>query len=328
MKNILITGASGFIGSHLARKLIDDNFLYLIDKYELNQSKNLAFLKNYKKNKFKFIKMDLSNDNLNILKQLKKVKIIYHCASIVGVSKMKNPIDIHNQVVNVSKNLIEIFKKRKVLFVYFSSSEVYGDQTRFSEKKGKRIYPFSYKDEFTNIRWVYGEGKFFIETCLKYINKNFQNFNYIILRPFNFFGPNQSFNFVIPKMINDLLTKKKITIYKSSSTKRTFTFIDDAIKIIINLTKHEKNYNRIYNIGSKNTITLKTLSNKILKLYCELEKKNLNLFQIKLDKNAIDPILERKPEIFNLKKAFGKLNFEDFEKSLKKTMKSYLKKNK
>ena len=185
MKNILITGAAGFIGSALSKKLIKNNFVYLVDTKNLKKAKNLTFLKNYSFKNYKYIRKDLTKGT-NFLSNLKHIDIIFHCASIIGVNKMINPFVVHNQIVDVSKDLINFFKNKQVLFIYFSSSEIYGNQIKYGEKKGSRIYQFNFNQAFKDIRWVYGESKFFIETCLRYINDKNNKFNYLIIRPFNF----------------------------------------------------------------------------------------------------------------------------------------------
>lgn len=322
MKKIIITGAAGFIGSHLVESFIrDDTFLYLLDKIKFKNAKNLQFLKNYKN--FKYVNIDLSEIKNSFFTSFKKIDMIIHCASIIGVNKVNDPFLVHKQITGVSNKILSFYKRKKILFVYFSSSEIYGDQKIYDEKSGTRIYGFNTTQNLKDIRWVYGESKFFIETCLRYINRNNKNFRFLIIRPFNFFGPRQAENFVIPKMINDIKNKKKITIFDNKNITRTFTYIDDAINIIRRLILMKKSHNDSYNVGSKYTIKTYELGNKIIKKFKKID--NSKRYRIVLNAKIKDPIQERKPKLTRIKFMLKKIKYINFDKALDQTIKYFVK---
>ena len=127
-------------------------------------------------------------------------------------------------------------------------------------------------------------------------------------------------------MINDLRNKRYITIYDNKKIVRTFTYIEDAIYIILKLIENTKNYNLSYNIGSNHSLSINELSKKIIKTFSYLQKKDKSSFKIILNKKIKDPIFERKPETNNIKKIIKNFKFTDFDKSLETTMNSILKK--
>ena len=320
MKKIIITGAAGFIGSHLVKSFITgNNYLYLIDKIKFKDAKNLAFLKKYKN--YKYTAVNLSKINKSFFKKFKKIDMIIHCASIIGVNKVNDPFLVHDQITGVSQKIIDFYKKKKILFAYFSSSEIYGDQNNYNEKSGTRIYGFNTTQNLKDVRWVYGESKFFIETCLRFINRNNKNFRFLIFRPFNFFGPNQANNFVIPKMINDLKKNNKIQIFDNKNITRTFTYIDDAINIIRRLINKKESHNESYNVGSKNTIKTYDLGKKIIKKFQKINKQKK--YAINLDRNVKDPIQERKPKLNRIKLMLKNIKYTNFDKALDETIDYY-----
>jgi UDP-glucose 4-epimerase len=248
--------------------------------------------------------------------------MIIHCASIIGVNNVNDPFEVHKQITGVSNKILSFYKKKKLLFVYFSSSEIYGDQKIYNEKSGTRIYGFNTTQNLKDIRWVYGESKFFVETCLRFINRNNKNFRFLIFRPFNFFGPRQAQNFVIPKMINDLKNSNKLTIFDNKNITRTFTYIDDAISIIIRLINKKQSHNESYNIGSNKTIKTYDLGNIIINKFKKIDNKKK--YKITLNKKIQDPIQERKPKLTRIKYMLKKIKYTNFEKALNRTLEYFL----
>lgn len=237
MKNVLITGGSGFLGRNLAKKLKNKN-LFIYDKIQPNY-------------KCKFIKGSILNKS-KINKKLKahKIDTIVHLAASLGVSKTeKKPNEVFGINFLGTLNILEATKNTKVKrFIFASSSEVYGDN------KKKMIESLDLKPKS-----LYGHTKILGENLVKTYS-DLLGFDYLIFRFFNICGQGQREDFVISKFFKDIKEKKEITVYGSGTQRRSFCHVKDACNAII-LTINKKIKNQIFNIGNNNEpISIKNLA--------------------------------------------------------------------
>ena len=263
-KIILITGAGGFIGKNLVKKISLLNFqIFLVDK-----SKSEFFDKN-----LTFIKADLSNfESINKIIKKKSPNIVVH----LGSSNPRTNVNLPNQNSNdllIAKNLIDccstILKFQK--FIFLGSCAEYGDTNGKIFKENIVCKP---KD-------LYGKSKLSITNYLIY--KNLINkFPYIVLRPSVVYGPNQPTGMFISDMVNKL-NKREILQIKSGKQQRDFIFIDDLIKAIIKTVKLPINQcNHIINISYGKSYQL----NSIIKIFYKINKiKNNDIVKRKILKN-------------------------------------------
>ncbi len=257
-KKILITGANGFIGRYLVYVLanIFKNHKNLI--YGIDINKNLNFSKNYI-----YLKKDLT---FLKKKHLPKIKFDYviHLAGIPSpVYYKKFPLKTIYLNAELSRELMEISKKNRSNFTYFSSSEIYGNP-------GKENIPTkeNYNGNVSSIgdRSCYDESKRLGET-FTYIYKNNYNLNAKIIRPFNFYGDLMKYNDerIIPKFFYQSLNNKKITIYSDGKQTRSYCHIFDATVMIILCIFKGKKF--VYNIGNnKEEINAESIAKKIKKI--------------------------------------------------------------
>lgn len=237
MKNILITGGSGFLGRNLAKKLKNKN-IFIYDKVQPNY-------------KCKFIKGSILNSS-KINENLKTYKIdtIIHLAASLGVSNTeKKPSEVININFLGTLNILKAITNTKVKkFIFASSSEVYGDN------KKKMIENLDLKPKS-----LYGHTKILGENLVKTYS-NLLGFDYLIFRFFNVCGYGQREDFVISKFFKDIKEKKEITVYGSGIQKRSFCHVKDACNAIV-LTINKKIKNQIFNIGNnKEPISIKNLA--------------------------------------------------------------------
>ena len=317
MKNILITGSAGFIGYHLAQKLLVKKYkVYGIDNfsnsYELKIKK--LRIKNLIKNKnFVFYK----NDIKNIDKVFKKIKIdlIFHLAAEAGVRKsLKVPIKYIEQNISNTIRVFEYAKKNKIKkIIYASSSSVYGD---------KGIYPSNEKISLDQPISIYGLTKIGTENIAYYYHKIF-NINSIGLRFFTVFGPFGRPDMSIFIFIKSLIKGKTIFLNNYGKNFRDFTYIDDVVFYILTICKKitsKKKFYEVFNIGGEKTLSL----NKLIK---KLEKYTQKKTKIKLmPKVNLDPDFSLASSK-KIKKFTGKNISTNFDEGLKKTiswMKSYI----
>jgi len=257
-KKILITGSNGFIGKYLVYALIDvfkehNNFIYGIDI-----NKNLKKSKNYK-----YFQKDLTKLKK---KQIPNIKFDYiiHLAGIPSpVYYKRYPLKTIYLNSELSRELLEISKKNKSKFIYFSSSEIYGNPPKHKIPTDEN---FNGNVSSIGDRSCYDESKRMGET-FTYIYKNKFNLDAKIIRPFNFYGDLMKKNDerIIPKFFYQSLNKKKITIYSDGKQTRSYCHIFDAtVMILLSIFKGKK---FVYNIGNpEEEINAEKIANKIKKI--------------------------------------------------------------
>lgn len=253
--NILVTGAAGFIGSHVCEHFIKlghnivgiDNFdnFYPVEFKELN----LAELKN--SSGFKFYNTDIRDrKSLNEIFSHNKVEVVIHLAAKAGVRpSIESIADYYDVNVNGTVSLLESMRQhnvRKMLFA--SSSSIYGNNPKV---------PFSEIDSVDNPISPYASTKKSGE-LLCHVYCHLYNFSITCLRFFTVYGPRQRPDLAIHKFTRLIQESKPIPFYGDGSTSRDYTYIDDTVAGIGCSINHLGGY-KIYNLGESKVITLKTL---------------------------------------------------------------------
>ena len=271
----LITGAAGFIGFHLTKKLIEKKiFVIGIDNLNDYYDKSLKInrLKILKKSKyFKFIKLDISDfKNLNFVFKKNKINKVINLAAYAGVNySLKHPEKyIFTNEIGFF-NILELVKKYKVKKLFFaSSSSVYGlNNLPFKETQNTDA-PIS----------LYAATKKNNEVLAYYYSKQF-NINIIGIRFFTVYGPYGRPDLSIFKFCKQILSNKKLKLFNKGNNYRDFTYIDDLIDNLLKLLniKNKKNFFKILNISSGKKI-------KIFHLVKLLEQKLKKKAKINLEK--------------------------------------------
>ena len=319
MKNIIVTGGAGFLGSHLIDRLVQakKEKIYCIDILE---KKKCIHLKNALKYKnFKYIRCDTNNKKLLNKKIPKSINSIFHFSSIVGVSDYINMPDLLiNSIIEASKNILDICIKKKAKLYFASTSEVYG--------KNPKI-PWSETDDRvlgnpSIDRWSYSTGKALIEHLIHAYHKKYK-LNFTIFRFFNVYGPRQRENFVISKNIYNLIYDKPLEIYDNGKMTRCFTYIDDAIDCVIKAFKNSKSNFDTFNIGNKKETKIKDIIKFAIKSY-NSKAKILNINTKKKYGYKYQDIERRVPNVKHAKKI---LNWEAktlYQEGIIKTIKWYV----
>ena len=237
MKNVLITGGSGFLGRNLTKKLKNKK-IFIYDTAKPNY-------------KCKFIKGSILNiSKINQKLKIHKIDTIIHLAASLGVSNTeKKPSEVIDINFIGTLNILNAIKNTKVKkFIFASSSEVYGDNKK-KMPENLELKPKS----------LYGHTKILGENLVKTYSSLF-GFDYLIFRFFNVCGYGQREDFVISKFFRDIKEKKQINVYGSGIQKRSFCHVKDACNAII-LTINKKIKNQIFNIGNnKEPISIKNIA--------------------------------------------------------------------
>lgn len=251
---ILVTGAAGFLGSHLCDKLLSEGHeVWGMDNFFRGKKENLPTHEN-----FKFIEIDLSKQGY----KLDGIDVVFHYAAINGTRYF---YDIPNKVVDdnirITQNVLESISKSVKKIIYASSSEIYGPKPEVPTEESQPIelHIDADRDSYASSKAI---GEFMVKTWCKQ-----NDVSYLILRPFNTYGDRMATNGygqVIPELI-ERLNEDEFFIYGDGSQTRSFCFVDDHVNIA-NILMNTAD-NEVLNIGYDEEITIKKLAKKILKLY-------------------------------------------------------------
>ena len=247
----LITGGSGFLGSHLAKKLLErGEEVICLDNFFTGTKKNIKELFNYQN--FEFIRHDVT-EPIKL-----EVDNIWHLACPASpIHYQYNPIKTTKTSFIGTYNMLGLAKRVGAKILLASTSEVYGDPKEHPQKE-------SYRGSVntTGLRSCYDEGKRVAETlCADY--QRVHGVEVRIMRIFNTYGPNMRFDDgrVISNFIVQALKDQKITLYGDGTQTRSFCYVDDLINGMILLMN--SNYHHPMNIGNPNEFSIKELANLI-----------------------------------------------------------------
>ncbi|MCR6577143.1 UDP-glucuronic acid decarboxylase family protein [Campylobacter insulaenigrae] len=254
---ILVTGGSGFIGSNLCKRLIDNgDKVICVDNNYTGKIDNIKDLLEH--SNFKFIEHDIC-DALEINEKLDQIYNLA-CPASPPAYQGKYAIKTTKTCVIGILNMLELAKKHNAIILQASTSEVYGDPLMHPQNENYRgnVNPIG-------IRACYDEGKRCAESLMFDYHRH-ENVGIKVIRIFNTYGPNMDPNDgrVVSNFICQALSGKDITIYGNGSQTRSFCYIDDLIDIIIKVMNSDKSFTGPINTGNSGEFTIKELAQKIL----------------------------------------------------------------
>ena len=278
---ILVTGAEGFIGSHLVERLVKSN--HKVKAFVLYNSFNslgwLDTLDKKIKKKIDFIVGDIRDEN-SMKESIKGCDVVINLAALIGIPySYKSPRSYYDTNVIGTLNILQASKDLKVKkIIHTSTSEVYGTP----------IYTPIDERHPINSQSPYASSKVAADQLAISFYKSY-NLPVTILRPFNTYGPRQSARAVIPTIITQILSGKKFVKLGNIETTRDLTYIDDTISGFINSITR-KNDGEEINLGTGFDYSIKYLVNIISKILSVDVK-------IILDKKRVRP---KKSEVLKL----------------------------
>jgi UDP-glucose 4-epimerase len=261
-KKVVITGGAGFIGSHLAERLLSsgDVEIVIFDSFRHGHNTNLDAIS--ENPAIRLVNGDIRNQKQveNLLDE--DVDIVFHLSSIVGIEHYcKDPLEVIDVNVLGTRYVAEMALKRNFRVLYASTSEVFGRNPKIPwSEDDDRVLGSSTVD-----RWSYSSSKSLCEHMLFALSQH-QGLQCSIVRFFNVYGPRQNPIFVVSRGVQRVLNGKSPIIYDSGEQNRCFTFIDDAIEGMILASESEDAIGEAFNIGSNTPTTIREVSEIILEL--------------------------------------------------------------
>ena len=271
MKNIIVTGHDGFLGSHLVPELQKKFNVIGVSKTGYSQ-------------KITQLKKDICK--ISYLDFPEKINYIIHLAAITDpIYCQKNPKECFNVNVNGTQNILELARRKDSKIIFFSTSHVYGIPKKLPVKEGDPKHPNS----------IYSDSKLDAEIICESYSRTY-GLDVSIARLFSVYGPNSSSHLVVNSIINQLLKNKVIQLGNVNS-RRDFIYVTDVIQAIKIILKTIHGFND-YNVGTGKSYSILEIC-EILK---KISKKNIPVKSIKskIRKNDLSKIVCDPTKIQNL----------------------------
>ncbi len=259
MTHALITGGAGFIGSHLAEKLLAAGHrVTIIDDLSTGRFQNIAGLENHPQ--FHYAIEDIRN--IHVMDRLvSECDVIFHLAAAVGVQKIiSQPIETIEINIGGTEVLLKTARRYRKKVLIASTSEIYGKGVRF---------PFYEDDDrlmgpTTRSRWSYAASKAIDEFLALAYHKEV-DLPVVIFRLFNTVGPRQTgqYGMVLPRFVQAALRNEPINVYGDGQQSRCFCNVRDVVQAIYALSESPHAIGQVFNIGSQEEVTIAELAQRV-----------------------------------------------------------------
>ena len=256
---LLLTGGAGFIGSHLAERLLDAGHeVSVLDNLSTGSIDNISHLKTNPR--FSYTIGSVTNEPL-LAELVDSADVIYHLAAAVGVKLIvERPVHTIETNVQGTEVLLRLASKKKKLVVIASTSEVYGKSTDVPfQEDADLVLGASAKH-----RWAYACSKLIDEfLALAYWKE--QQVPVIVVRLFNTVGPRQTgrYGMVLPTFVRQALAGEPITVYGDGTQSRSFTYVGDVVGALCALIQEPSAIGRVFNIGSTEEVSINELAQRV-----------------------------------------------------------------
>jgi UDP-glucose 4-epimerase len=256
----LITGGAGFIGSHLAERLLENGEqVVLLDNLSTGSMENIRHLKGSDRLEYHLDGIE----NRQILAELvDDADVIVHLAAAVGVKLIvESPVRTIETNVNGTQMLLEAASKKKKLVLIASTSEVYGKNTNVPFHEDADLV----LGATTKGRWSYAASKALDEfLALSYWKE--KKLPVIVVRFFNTVGPRQTgrYGMVLPNFVKRALDREPIEVYGNGQQSRCFCDVRDTVESLLRLMPLDRAVGEVVNIGNTEEVTIEDLA-KIVK---------------------------------------------------------------
>ena len=255
----LITGGAGFIGSHLAERLLQcGHEVGIIDNLSTGSIDNIAHLKNT--SGFSYVIDTIDNEPL-LAEWIDRSDVVFHLAAAVGVKLIvERPVYTIETNVHGTEVVLKHANKKNKLVVLASTSEVYGKSTDVPFREGADLV----LGATVKHRWAYACSKLLDEfLALAYWKE--RKLPVVIERLFNTVGPRQTgqYGMVLPTFVRQALGGQPITVFGDGRQSRSFTYVGDVVDALIGLTQEPKAVGEVFNIGNTTEVTIGELAERV-----------------------------------------------------------------
>ena len=297
----LITGGAGFIGSHLAESLLADGWeVWALDDLSTGSIQNVEHLR--EDPRFHLV-VDTVLSHTVVNELVNKVDVVYHLAAAVGPRLIVEQ-PVHTIVTNLEGSEIVLdhcarFGRRVLLA---STSEVYGDHRSADplHEDARRVY-----GPTTQKRWLYADSKA-MDEYLALAYRQERDLDFVVARLFNTVGPRQSgrYGMVVARFVQAAVANRPLEIHGDGTQTRTFCHVQDTIRALARLMESPATTGEIYNVGSRNWLSIAELAARVL----ELTGSSSELHHVPYEQvygTGIDDMLHRVPAIEKIEAAIG-----------------------
>jgi UDP-glucose 4-epimerase len=258
----LITGGAGFIGSHLAERLLRDGHeVAVLDNLSTGSIDNISHLKQTPG--FSYAIDSVTNESL-LAEMIDRSDVVFHLAAAVGVKLIvEQPVHTIETNVHGTEVVLKHANKKKKLVFIASTSEVYGKSTDVPFREGAELV----LGATVKHRWAYACSKLLDEfLALAYWKE--RKLPVVIARLFNTVGPRQTgqYGMVLPTFVRQALGEQPITVFGDGGQSRSFTYVGDVVEALIALAKEPKAVGEVFNIGNTNEVTIRELAERVRSL--------------------------------------------------------------
>ena len=297
----LVTGGAGFIGSHLTELLLADGWeVYALDDLSTGSRDNVAHL--HDDPRFHLV-VDTVLSHTVVNELVNKVDVVYHLAAAVG-PRLIVERPVHTIVTNLdgTENVLDHCARFGKRVLVASTSEIYGDHRTPDplREDSRRVY-----GPTTQKRWLYADSKA-MDEYLALAYRQERDLEFVIARLFNTVGPRQSgrYGMVVARFAQAAVSGAPLEIHGDGSQTRTFCHVQDTIRALKGLMDEPSTVGEIFNVGSRNWISVLELARRML----ELTGSKSELVYVPYDQVyglGIDDMLHRVPAIEKIKGAIG-----------------------
>ena len=294
----LITGGAGFIGSHLAKKLIaGGDQVVVFDNLSTGSASNLSEIKD----KIEFQQGNILDEAV-IDKLVSESDYVVHLAAALGVFNIVNkPLESLRTNLQGSEIVLEACDKYRKSVLVASTSEIYGKNDKVPlNEEDDRIIGHPLKS-----RWSYSEAKA-VDESLAYFYYLENKLPIRIVRFFNTVGPRQvgHYGMVVPRFVSAALKSEPLSVYGSGDQIRCFCHVDDAVRALLLVMDSEKAVGEVFNVGNNQQITIMELAKKII----EITGSKSVIEKIAYEKaypQGFEDMQRRVPDISKIKQVLG-----------------------
>ena len=258
----LITGGAGFIGSHLADRLLArGDQVILVDDLSTGRLSNIEHVNG--RSDVEFVLGSILDADL-VDQAVSQVDVVFHLAAAVGVNLIiDRPLESLMTNIRGTEVVVESAHKHSRRILGMSTSEIYGKNTSDSlAEDDDRILGSPLKS-----RWSYSEAKA-IDEILAYTYWREKGLETVIIRLFNTVGPRQtgSYGMVVPRFVGQALRDQPITVFGDGNQTRCFCHVSDVVGGLIELSEHPEAFGNVFNLGGVGEISIRDLASRIVEL--------------------------------------------------------------